>query len=492
MFKPRPYQTDRINNALNQIKKVNKHMIVAPTGAGKTVIATYIIKNLIDNGKRLMFAVANTELVMQSYNTFSQNFIQCGVIKAGLEKYQNHHAPCQIVMMQSYSARKEKLPDLAPDIIIVDEVDFGYKGDRLKSLLEQYPNIKMIGLTATPIDDKGNLLKGFDSIDDELTPLLLIQQGFLSRERYIQPTQFDLSNVKINKMGEFVESELDEACNKDYIIADVVSSYKKMYEGNKFICFANSINHAELLQADFLKQGLNTMIIHSKMKKSDIKSTYKHHQNGYIKGLINVGMVTRGYDDVDVIDIVNCRATMSEALYRQMIGRAARLDKKGLHYFRHFDYAGNAERFGYWSSPRKYSEKLDREKEVDPIICPNCKEIIFEKVKFCPYCHYELIAEIKKQDAKRKEIEEKNKVTQVVEIEIKMGLEPVINILNNFGDGTTFYYNKLFKYKPASSKCPESFYNEIKLLAKKVIRQGYKPDYIVFKIKEKFACPLGR
>ena len=70
----------------------------------------------------------------------------------------NEDKKVQIVMIQSYSARVDKLPELNPDVIIVDEVDFGFNGQMFKKLVKKHENAQIVGLTGTPITFKGYLL----------------------------------------------------------------------------------------------------------------------------------------------------------------------------------------------------------------------------------------------------------------------------------------------------------------------------------------------
>ena len=130
--------------------------------SGKTVIASELVRILVEQGKKVFFVVANEPLIMQTYNKFIQIGLKPSIIKSKLEKYYNPLASVQIVMIQSYAARIDKLPDLDVDVIVVDEIDFGYRGQMLKKLTEKHANAQIIGLTGTPCLFNGNLLPGFD------------------------------------------------------------------------------------------------------------------------------------------------------------------------------------------------------------------------------------------------------------------------------------------------------------------------------------------
>ena len=99
----RPYQKETVDLILGNIENgIKTQLINAPTGAGKTVIASEVVKQLVDAGKKVFFVVANEPLIMQTYNKFIGIGLFPSIIKAGFEKYYNEDKKVQIVMIQSY------------------------------------------------------------------------------------------------------------------------------------------------------------------------------------------------------------------------------------------------------------------------------------------------------------------------------------------------------------------------------------------------------
>jgi len=485
-MKLRDYQEKTVNLILENIKKgIKKQLINSPTGSGKTVIASEIVKILSQENHKIFFVVANEPLIMQTYNKFVGIGLFPSIIKAGFEKFYNPNSKIQIVMIQSYTARVNKLPDLNPDIIIVDEVDFGFNGQMFKKLIEKHENSYVIGLTGTPITFKGYLLPGFDYYHEVITVRELQQKGFLSIDKNFIPATPDISNVKIMTTGEFNETELDEKCSQSYFINDIVETYKKVDCGYKGIVFAISIGHGEKLQEAFCKAGIKTGLIHSKMKKFQIDYWMEAHRQGRIQLLVNVGKLTRGFDDVEIIDCIMTRPTMSLALYLQMVGRAARLDSEGKHFFRHFDYAGNIERFGLWSEPRLYSfdNEVKKETEFRPIVCPSCFSVIYEKRNTCPECDFILTQQ---QQQREREIQDNLRAKEIIEIKAATGAAGAIEALTNLlgRNGNTFYYTKLLSIKPEAIP-NDTFNSEIIRLSNYARRKQYNPNYVYYKIREK-------
>lgn len=460
--------------------------------SGKTVIASVLVDELVKQGKKVFFVVANEPLVMQTYKKFNSIGLKCSIIKSGMEKYYNPLLPIQIVMIQSYSARVDKLPDLNPDMIIIDEVDFGFKGQMIKKLFEKHANAQIVGLTGTPCTFEGYLLPGFDFYHEVITIRELQKLGFLSKDRNYVPLTPDLTGVRIKSTGDFNEEDLDKACNQNYIIDDIVNTYKKIDIGNKGICFAINIEHGERLRDAFLNVGIKAALVHSKLKKFQNKYWLDSFEQGRIQILINIGKLTRGFDSVDIYDVIMCRPTLSLALYCQICGRGARLDTAGRHEFRIIDYAGNISTHGLWAEPRLYSvdSRPKKQFEHEPIVCPNCFSVIYErKENRCPECNYIIKAQ---QEARERQITETLRATEVVEIKALTGssgaIEALDNLLGDRGNGNTFYYSLLLSKKPASVET-ETFNSEVIRLANYARRKGYNPYYVVNKIREK-VCML--
>lgn len=454
--------------------------------SGKTVIASELVRILVEQGKKVFFVVANEPLIMQTYNKFTQIGLKCSIIKSKLEKYYNPLLPIQIVMIQSYSARVDRLPDLDVDVIIVDEVDHGYRGQMIKKLFEKHSNAQIVGLTGTPCTFSGNLLPDFDFYHEVVTVRELQRLGFLSMDKNYIPLTPDLSNVRVMTTGEFNEDDLNEACNKSYIINDIVKTYKTIDIGKKGICFAINIKHGENLRDAFLDAGIKCGLVHSKMKKFQVDYWMESFKKGRIQILINIGKLMRGFDQIDIYDVILCRSTLSYNYYAQMCGRGARLDAEGVHEFRIIDYSGNIQRHGLWSEPRLFSidDGIKKEINFEPIICPGCFSVIYERTgNKCPECDFIIKAQ---QEKREREIKETERVEQVVEIKALTGSSGAIESLTRLlgYNGNTFYYTKILPVRVAAVDL-DVFNSEVIRLANYCKRKGYKPMYVVYRLADK-------
>lgn len=479
----RPYQKETVELILNNIKKgIKSQLINSPTGSGKTFISANVIKELNKINKKVWFIVANEPLVMQTYNEFNKFDLDKSVIKSGLDKYYKQNSKNQIAMLQTLVKRNL---NIEPDILFFDEADFCSKGKMVKKIKEKYPNAQIIGVTGTPTNAKGYLLDGFDFYHEVITVRELQKLGFLSIDKNFIPLTPDLKNVRVMTTGEFNEEDLDKACNQTYLIEDIINTYKKVNCGYKGIVFAININHAEKLQEAFCNAGINAGLIHSKMKKFQRDYWLEAHAKGRIQMLVNVGILTRGYNDTEIIDCIFARPTNSLPLYLQSVGRLARIDNSGKNFFRLFDYAGNIERFGLWSEPRLYSpeNEVKREIEYRPIVCPSCFSVIYEKTNTCPECDFILKQQ---QETREREIQENLRAKEIIEIKSATGSAGAIEALTNLlgRNGNTFYYTKLLSMKP--ERIPtDTFNSEVIRLSNYARRKKYNPNYVYYKMREK-------
>ena len=106
----------KLNELWQQLQIHNKVLFQAQTGAGKTVMASALINKLVEQGKTIGFVVDRLELVTQSYETFDKKNVS--IVKAGQDKDFCADKPIQIIMIQTFYARRDKLPDLDLDTFL--------------------------------------------------------------------------------------------------------------------------------------------------------------------------------------------------------------------------------------------------------------------------------------------------------------------------------------------------------------------------------------
>ena len=170
----RPYQQKVIDDLADALRKGYRHpLLVLPTGAGKTVIASKLAEGIINKGNNLIFMCHRTELVDQTYRTFLKNDIEPDFIAAG-RKFKPE-SDCYIAMVNTLLRRLQKVD--CPRVFIVDETQY-VLSKTWKTIIDYFDKAIVIGLTATPYRLDGKSLSDlYDCMIQGPTTDELIKMG---------------------------------------------------------------------------------------------------------------------------------------------------------------------------------------------------------------------------------------------------------------------------------------------------------------------------
>ena len=310
--KPYPYQQDIIDKT---IEFKGNTLIQLPTGGGKTLISYNIAIELYNKyNNQILFISPKINLMEQTLNTFKNSKPQ--KIHKNTPYDKNH--PILISTIQTASRR-----DLNPDVIIIDEIHYGFDGKMIENLIRDKPNIRIIGLSATPYDRNGRLLQGFDLVINKYDMKYMIENEYLvPLESYVLVRQ-NLKNVKLIA-GDYNLSQLSKVVSNNNTILEIIRTSKEFIEkSKKTIVFAVDINHCELLAEAFKNEGFNAKSLHSNNDKDEFE-IIENFKKGYIKVLVSVLKLTTGFDVPDTDLAIIARPTKSQILYKQMVGRVLR------------------------------------------------------------------------------------------------------------------------------------------------------------------------
>jgi len=178
----RDYQEAMIRDARASLATNKRILLVAPTGAGKTVLALEMIRGAVARGRRVLFLCHRRELVRQSSRAFWNAGVEHGMVMAGKAMTA---VMANVGVINTVANRIDRMR--APDLIIVDESHRSVSPSYLK-LFKAWPDAHVVGLTATPqrTDGKG-LGEVYDAIVEGPTMRWLIDNGYLSDYRIIAP-----------------------------------------------------------------------------------------------------------------------------------------------------------------------------------------------------------------------------------------------------------------------------------------------------------------
>lgn len=355
----------------------------APTGSGKTVMFSEIVRRASEKGTQTLVLTDRIELFKQTFQALSARGIPVQIISAGNDHRNfNPHAVVTVGMVET--VKRRFLFGYTPKLIICDEA---HKGNFTKVLSDIFPDSKVIGATATPIGK--HLPKLYQIITQSIDIPELITQGFLSPCRAFQ-MQDDFSDLDV-KAGEYTEASQFGHFNKRNLYDGVVKEYQTRTPGRKAIVFNVNIEHAEKMTAEFRNAGINSECITSKTPKEERERILSAFSQGLFPVLNNCGILTTGYDEPSIEVVIMNRKTKSLPLWLQCCGRGSRI-YPGKLYFTVLDFGMNHDEHGLWAEPRTWSliEKKKKRRtdiQASPVKnCPKCEAMLSANARLCEYC----------------------------------------------------------------------------------------------------------
>jgi DNA repair protein RadD len=362
MFTPRPYQTDAIDVTISHIRTtLDSCLLELATGAGKSIIVSEIAKWVKDtSGKRVLCLAPSKELVEQNRKAYLSYGEPASMFSASAgAKCLKHNVV--FGSPQTVVNSIEKFGDKFAAVVIDEAHGVTPTIKKIVGhMKEKNPKIRIIGLTATPyrrgsgyiyeIDENGNYIGEdetknpfFKKLICRVTAPFLIEQGYLTEPIADVKEGYDTSGLEMSRTNKFTAESIERAFEGQgrktaLIVGQVVShSIGKM----GVMIFASTVQHAKEVMAS-LPPDLSR-IVTCDTPKSDRKKIIDSFKEMKFKYLVNVSVLTTGFDapHVDVIAVL--RATESASLFQQIIGRGLRLheDKKNCLIL---DYAENIAR----------------------------------------------------------------------------------------------------------------------------------------------------
>jgi DNA repair protein RadD len=320
----RPYQTQLTTEFERTVANGQRRIIcVAPTGSGKTIIASDIIKN----GKRRALVIAHRrEIVNQTSAKLTAFDVPHGVIQAGDEHLLRPLFAVQVASIQTLHARairSSRLQMPPADLLIIDEAHHVCAPTYL-AVLERYAGAVVLGLTATPCRGDGRGLGGIFQTMIECPQIAeLIQGGYLVKTRVYAPVDPDLRGVR-TQAGDYVESQLADRMDRDKLVGDIVTHWLKYAERRRTLAFACSVGHSIHIRDEFVRAGVRAEHLDGETPLDEREAMLARLASGETELISNCMVLTEGFDCPDIGCCILARPTKKMGLFRQMIGRVLR------------------------------------------------------------------------------------------------------------------------------------------------------------------------
>jgi len=391
----RPRQKLFVEKCHQALDQYGAALGVAPTGAGKTVMLSAAASRY----KRTLILQHRDELVSQNRKTFSAvNPRMRSDLFTADRKNWGVNATFGMVQTLVKERNLATMPsDL--DLLVVDEAHHVAASSYLR-IIEEFrdrnPSGHILGLTATPQrSDRKALISVFPTVADIIQLGELVQGGFLVKPRgIVMDLGLKAELDRIPKMSDFDMDEVAEVMDKSPLNDRIVKEWKAQAGKRQTVVFTATVAHAEHLCEAFVEGGIKAVVVHGEMAGADRAATLKAFDEGRYQVILNVAVLTEGWDCQPVSCVVLVRPCSSKSVMLQMVGRGLRkLDPER--------YAGQTKSdclimdFGYSLVTHG---NLDTEIRLNPIQkegeaptkkCPNCNAEIPINVTVCPICDFE-------------------------------------------------------------------------------------------------------
>ena len=386
------YQKELVNKAREAyIQGYKAPCIVAPCGAGKSVMIAEIVRLATVKKQRVLFLVHRQELLDQINNTLRKNSVDMNYVTLGM-------VMTIVKKLNTYQSF---------DLIVVDENHHTLAKSYIK-ILDHY-NTRVLGFTATPIRLNGD---GLGDVNDVLIETVnakwLIEHKRLAPYQYFSIDLIERSKLKKSSTGDYTNQSMDAAIGKT-IFGDVVIHYQKIINGQKTILYAHSIEYSRMYAEQFNKADIPAEHIDGKTSKKERDRIIQAFRNNEIKVLCNVDLIGEGFDVPDCTAVMLLRPTASLSLHIQQSMRPMRYQPNKVATI--IDHVGNVYIHGLpdmertWTLEKKPKRKR---KEVEAYPIWECKECfcVVERDTAkqedgsykCPECGYiDIVEKIKKQ-----------------------------------------------------------------------------------------------
>lgn len=331
----RPYQQQMKEEVYSLWDKMDNLMIQMPTGTGKTIVFTSIVRDILkwcrlhSQESKILIVAHRKELITQASGKLKD--VPHGIIMSGRRQELSYMV--QVASIQTFMSCRnyDTMRRYRFDFIIIDEAHHSVASGYQK-LWEMYPHSKKLGVTATPWRMNHS---GFKTLYSEIIlskPIeWFVNEHYLSNYDYISIRRDSETQKTVNAIdrygvdGDYLESELSNVFDCSRIRAQLYASYKKYADGKKGIIYAIDRRHAANILDLYASYGVAIQMIDGTTPAEERQAVIDEFKEGLIKVIVNVNIFSEGFDCPDIEFVQLARPTRSLTMYLQQVGRALRI-----------------------------------------------------------------------------------------------------------------------------------------------------------------------
>lgn len=407
---PRPYQIEAARVLPDRIGQHGRVLAVGPTGCGKNLIASLLIK--AESTLRVLFVVHRYEMADQAWQALRSNGIECGILMAQEESLYGSRrvapdARVQVASVQT-AIRREAMADV--NLIVFDEAH-RVLAESYQSIARTHPDAGVLGLTATAerADGRG-LGEFFRDMYIIAQPSELQRDGYLASPRWFGARSDVVAHLSERlrsagvSNGDYAPKDLARAVDSRFLLGRIVSEAMRIAPGVSKAVFAGSVDHSRRLTDEFTKQGVIAVHLDSDTPPKERAAMLTALGNGSIEAICNCDVLGEGWDLPGLGAVVLGRPFRSRTRYLQAVGRGMRWRKGAQPIV--IDHGNNAPRLGVWPGDDvEWSLDGRRRSAGDPLWkqCESCLEKIPLGAAVCEHCGHE--CPIERERRQREEVE---------------------------------------------------------------------------------------
>ena len=345
-----------------------------PTGGGKTVIFSEIVRQYLKHHKKKVLVMTHRiELCRQTSNMLTEFEVVNKVIDSKADLSDQGEYSCFVAMVETLNNRlnDDKLDISDIGLVIIDEAHY----NSFTKLFKFFSQCFILGVTATPLSSSIELpmTDNYDELIVGESIESLIQNGFLARAE-MYSYNVGLTSLVVGANGDYTVKSSEDLYTATDMLTKLLQAYEERSKGKKTLIFNNGINTSLHVYDTFRKAGYPIAHLDNTNTKKERAQILKWFKKTPDAILTSVSILTTGFDEPTVESIILNRATKSLTLYYQMIGRGSRV-LKNKKTFSVIDLGNNFHRFGPWGddldwqrifrSPNYYLDSLLSDEELE-------------------------------------------------------------------------------------------------------------------------------
>ncbi len=406
----RPYQAESVEAVYQHLRdRDDNPCVVLPTAAGKSIVLGQIATDAVTKWHGRVLVLAHVkELLQQNADKIQALYpsLDIGIYSAGLNSRDTDHSII-VAGIQSVFRRACELDVF--DIILIDEAHLlkpdgeGMYRTFLADAQVINPNVRLIGLTATPYRMSTGMICGPENLLNhvcyEVGVKELITQGYLCPlKSRAGKSKANFSNLHV-RGGEFIASEVETAMDNVVLVQAACEEIVELTQDrNSVLIFTSGVKHGQHVASNIAHlSGQECGFVCGDTPGLERESILQRFKSGELKYLANVNVLTTGFDAPNIDCVALLRPTNSPGLFYQMVGRGFRLHPSKEDCLV-LDYGDNILRHGPVDD-LQIKTPGQSGGEAPAKECPECFALIHAGYGNCPECGYEFPPPEKEQHA---------------------------------------------------------------------------------------------